>query len=216
MTTSLSLPCATTLFTKTLTAHGGDTFLQRDRLQLKGTGTFTTPQELGGLTVPLSSLTLSFGPEGRVRLEALSFGGRLVILHHGTGRGGSVLLAQRPLALPASHMDGIEPLYQLRSAALSGLAPLALADNPHGFVLTPTNLPPMELSVDPQTSRICKSVTRTARGAMTVLLSDYQVHDGIPVFGAAQLLEDGAPLLSLTITEAHFPEAFPPSFFQSL
>jgi len=188
-------------------AHGGEALLTVSAWQSFGAGTFTTPQQLGGIVVPLVAVTLTLAQGGQARLDAMALGGRLVFGNRGEGKGGFALLMRRLQELSAAQIDGIDPLEALR-AVIRGEATvqwlsLDEANGDARVLVRRDGAPEICLRVDTTTHLIRQAVTQTARGELTVQLSDYRLVDGIPYFHALTLKEEGAPVFALRFHETH-------------
>lgn len=199
------------LLAETIAAHGGDAFLNLQNLTLTGSGEFTTPPQIGGMTIPFDSFTFHIARGGRCRLEARSFGGRLVIVNRGHGRGGFAMIAGRTLELPVEQTNGMEPTELLRAAAIHKYPVLAVPTTPEdatpeGVQLLRYDVHPPHNStnhfyIEPDTKRTRKMVTVTPRGEMTILMSGYGTLAIPEVFGVVQLLENGASIFKLIASD---------------
>ena len=197
------------LFAATIAAHGGDAFLFLSSLTLTGSGTFTSPPQTGGLTVPLGHFTLTLADGGRVRFDTTGIGMSLSFVNRGNGKGGYVVIATRRLEIPAAHCDRIEAFGLLRRAALRNSRVTTPADGMTDTTADGKSLRAFcihddagQLStvwVETDTRLVRKTVTVTGRGEMTTLLGDYRYVDGVAVFGTMQLRENGGDVIFLRV-----------------
>lgn len=214
------------LFAETITAHGGEDFLNLQTLKITGKGEFTTPPQTGGLKVPLSAFTSYITTEGRSRLEARSPGGHILLAIRGHDKGGFLVIAGRTFPLPAEHTNHIEPVEFLRMTAREKHTTIAVSNNAHEA--TPDGKTLLRYDVHRNTGRITrvfvesdtklvrKTVTDTPRGEMTILLSHYRLVSGLPIFGELQLLENGANVIKLVSSEITLDEPFKDALFEKV
>ena len=199
------------LFAETIAAHGGEAFLNLQSLKITGQGEFTTPPQTGGLTVPLSSFTFYIAIGGRSRLEARSPGGALIFVSSGNDLGGFVVLVGRTLPLPADQTNGIEVTEFLRRIVKEGYPVSVVEDDPAEITTDGKTLLHYEVHrpvgtivhiyVESDTKLVRKMISKTSRGEMTVLLSNYKLAAGLPAFQEMQLWENGGKILKLTASE---------------
>jgi hypothetical protein len=212
------------LLAGTVAALGGEAFLNRETLTLTGTGEFSLPPQLGGATLRVHSFTYHIARGGRSRIEARTFGGRVVMGVRGHDRGGFVLIGGRTLDLPASHVNYMEVTEFLRAAHRDGFPTVAAPTEPGRadadgtpllrYDVTPPDGPPVSVYVEAESKRPRRVEMTTPRGEKTVLLSGYGTLPFPELYSGMQLLENGANIIRLVATEAVIDEPLRPGLFE--
>ncbi|MBC7806597.1 MAG: insulinase family protein [Akkermansiaceae bacterium] len=201
------------LLADTITAHGGDAFVNIKTLKISGTGEFSTPPQAGGLTIPLDSFTLTTATGSRSRLAANSGLGDLLFVVRGENKGGFAVFAGQTQELSADQVSNIEPTEFLRVAVLKKYPVAAVKDDSTEKTTDGKSLLAYEVRsekgdvtrvfVESDTKRVRKLVTKRPRGtAATVFLDGYATPiKSILLPGNLRVQQNGTDVFKLTFTK---------------